>query len=68
MWGAAQPDRSGIAVPKEPPILDELRRVLAAGGRLVLGTPDYANWEWVATEKLYGCPPPAAYADEHIAH
>ena len=22
-------------------------RVLQPGGRLVLGTPDYANWEWV---------------------
>ena len=34
-------------VPKESPILDELCRVLQPGGRLVLGTPDYANWQWV---------------------
>ena len=34
-------------VPKESPILGELCRVLKPGGRLVLGTPDYANWEWV---------------------
>jgi SAM-dependent methyltransferase len=54
-------------VPKESPILDELCRVLAPGGRLVLGTPDYANWEWVWTEKLYGMVP-GGYADEHIAH
>jgi dolichol-phosphate mannosyltransferase len=55
-------------VPKESPILDELCRALKPGGRLVLGTPDYANWEWVWTEKLYGFFAPGAYADEHIAH
>jgi dolichol-phosphate mannosyltransferase len=55
-------------VPKESPILSELVRVLAPGGRLVLGTPDYANWEWVVTEKAYGLAAPGAYADEHIAH
>jgi SAM-dependent methyltransferase len=55
-------------VPKESPILDELCRVLKRGGRLVLGTPDYANWEWVWMEKLYGFFAPGAYADEHIAH
>lgn len=55
-------------VPKESPILSELRRVLKPGGRLVLGTPDYANWEWVLTEKLYGLFAPGAYADEHISH
>lgn len=55
-------------VPKDSPILSELVRVLAPGGRLVLGTPDYANWEWVVTEKAYGFFAPGAYADEHIAH
>jgi SAM-dependent methyltransferase len=55
-------------VPKESPVLDELCRTLAPGGRLVLGTPDYDNWEWVLTEKLYGWFAPGAYADEHIAH
>ncbi len=55
-------------VPKESPILGELERVLKPGGRLVLGTPDYANWEWVVTEWLYGKVAPGAYADEHIAH
>jgi SAM-dependent methyltransferase len=55
-------------VPKESPILDELCRVLAPGGRLVLGTPDYANWEWVWMEKAYGFAAPGGYADEHVAH
>ncbi len=55
-------------VPKDSPILDELCRVLARGGRLVLGTPDYGNWEWVATEKAYSAFAPGAYADEHISH
>jgi dolichol-phosphate mannosyltransferase len=55
-------------VPKQSPILHELCRVLKPGGRLVLGTPDYANWEWVWTEKLYGWFAPGAYADEHISH
>ena len=55
-------------VPKESPILTELDRALAPGGRLVLGTPDYARWEWVVTEKLYGWAAPGGYADEHIGH
>lgn len=55
-------------VPKESPILDELCRVLKPGGRLVLGTPDYANWQWVWMEKAYGLAAPGGYADEHIAH
>ena len=55
-------------VPMDSPILTELLRALKPGGRLVLGTPDYANWEWVVTEKLYGWFAPGAYADEHISH
>jgi SAM-dependent methyltransferase len=54
-------------VPKSSPILDELCRIVQPGGRLVLGTPDYANWQWVYIEKLYGLVP-GSYADEHIAH
>lgn len=55
-------------VAKESPILAELTRVLQRGGRLVLGTPDYANWQWVWIEKLYAFFAPRAYADEHISH
>jgi dolichol-phosphate mannosyltransferase len=53
-------------VPKVSPILDELERVLASGGRLVLGTPDCSKWEWVMTKKL--CDRFAPGAREHISH
>jgi len=55
-------------VPKDSGILEELNRVLAPGGRLVLGTPDYANWQWRWMEKAYRFAAPGGYADEHIAH
>lgn len=55
-------------VPMDSPIIPELIRVLAPGGRLVLGTPDYDRWEWVYMEKAYGFFKPGGYADEHIAH
>ncbi len=55
-------------VPFASPILSELDRVLTPGGLLVLGTPDYARWEWVYIEKAYGKVAPGAYADEHITH
>ena len=64
---ASSARRSSSTCPKESPILDELCRVLAPGGRLVLGTPDYANWQWVYIEKLYGLVP-GGYKDEHISH
>src|SRR5919201_1263767 len=47
---------------------DELRRVLAPGGRLILGTPDYDRWTWRALEWLYARLSPVGYADEHITH
>ena len=55
-------------VPMDSPMLSELLRVLAPGGRLVLGTPDYDRWEWVYMEKAYGFFKPGGYAEEHIAH
>jgi SAM-dependent methyltransferase len=48
--------------------LSELDRVLAPGGLLVLGTPDYAKWQWRMIEWLYKVILPQAYADEHITH
>jgi SAM-dependent methyltransferase len=47
---------------------DELRRVLAPGGRLILGTPDYDRWTWRALEWLYSRLSPGGYADEHVTH
>jgi SAM-dependent methyltransferase len=55
-------------VPKTSPILHELCRALRPGGRLVIGTPDYAHWEWRFIEQLYAAFAPGGYADEHIAH
>jgi len=48
--------------------LDELTRVLKPGGILVLGTPDYGNWQWRVTERLYELAAPGAYAEEHVTH
>ena len=55
-------------IPHDSPIFAELCRVLAPGGLLVLGTPDYDRWEWVSIEKLYGFVAPGGYKDEHITH
>jgi ubiquinone/menaquinone biosynthesis C-methylase UbiE len=49
-------------------VLKELDRVLQPGGFLILGTPDYANWQWLVIEWLYKVLLPQAYADEHITH
>lgn len=49
-------------------VLSELDRVLQHGGLLILGTPDYANWQWLVIEWLYKVLLPQAYADEHITH
>lgn len=55
-------------LPADQRIFDELDRVLAPGGRLILGTPDYDRWRWRALEFLYGRLAPGGYADEHITH
>ena len=55
-------------VPADARAFDELARVLRAGGRLVLGTPDYDRWTWRALERLYARLAPGGYADEHITH
>jgi len=49
-------------------VLDELDRVLQPNGFLILGTPDYAKWQWLVIEWLYKILLPQAYADEHITH
>ena len=55
-------------VPADQRVFSELERVLEAGGRLILGTPDYDRWRWRALEWLYGRLAPGGYADEHITH
>jgi hypothetical protein len=35
---------------------------------VILGTPDYDRWSWVALEWIYGKILPGAYAREHITH
>ena len=47
-------------------LLDELDRILAPGGTLVLGTPDYGGWQWRVIEWFYDRIAPGAYGDEHV--
>jgi SAM-dependent methyltransferase len=46
----------------------EMTRVLKDGGQMLLGTPDYGRWNWVAIERLYRYFAPDAYGDQHITH
>ncbi len=55
-------------LPYDEVIFEEMRRVLKPGGRLILGTPDYATWLWRTIEPLYGFLMPGGYKDEHITH
>ncbi|TME50390.1 MAG: methyltransferase domain-containing protein [Chloroflexi bacterium] len=55
-------------IPAQEKPFDELARVLKTGGRLILGTPDYDQWQWRTLEWLYGHLAPGGYADEHITH
>ena len=55
-------------VPESPEIMNEMWRVLRPGGKMILGTPDYDRWSWVALEWIYGKVLPGAYAHEHITH
>jgi dolichol-phosphate mannosyltransferase len=49
-------------------LFSEMWRVLAPGGVLVIGTPDYATRAWRIIEPLYGLLKPGGYRDEHITH
>ncbi|HEV8663789.1 MAG TPA: glycosyltransferase [Candidatus Methylomirabilis sp.] len=53
-------------VPPDPELFREMVRVLAPGGLLILGTPDYSRWIWRVIERVYGWVLPGAYAKEHI--
>ena len=47
-------------------VWSELERVLAPGGLLIVGTPDYRRPLWRVIEWVYGRILPDAYAGEHI--
>src|SRR5579859_6887665 len=49
-------------------LFGELWRVIEPGGRLIIGTPDYATLGWRIIEPLYGMLMPGGYRDEHITH
>jgi ubiquinone/menaquinone biosynthesis C-methylase UbiE len=53
-------------IPRGSIHLGDMVRVLATGGTLVLGTPDYGRWIWRALEGLYKKIFPQGYATEHI--
>lgn len=55
-------------IPDTDELWAELDRVLAPGGVLVVGTPDYARPLWHVIEWAYGLLLPQAYAGEHITH
>ncbi len=47
-------------------VLSELDRVLRPGGLLILGTLDYARWQWRLMEWLYKVLMPHAYAEAYL--
>ena len=53
-------------IPRGQIDLSDMARVLAPGGTLILGTPDYGRWTWRALEGLYKRVFPQGYATEHI--
>jgi SAM-dependent methyltransferase len=53
-------------IPRREIDLSDMVRVLAPGGTLVLGTPDYGRWSWRFLEGLYKRVFPQGYATEHI--
>ncbi len=55
-------------IPYDEVLFTEMYRVLQAGGRLVIGTPDYATLGWQLIEPLYALLLPGGYHDEHITH
>ena len=55
-------------IPRHPNIMAEVNRVMRPGGRLIIGTPDYARMFWVILEWFYNALKPEAYAHEHISH
>jgi glycosyltransferase involved in cell wall biosynthesis/predicted SAM-dependent methyltransferase len=55
-------------IPDTQAAVAELLRVVRRGGRLILGTPDYAGWQWPMIERIYQNVIPGGYAEEHSTH
>ncbi len=54
-------------LPRDAGLLEELLRVLAPGGRLVVATSDYGRWLWVMLSRLYSRLVPDAWTTPHCA-
>jgi len=54
-------------IPYDDVIFTRAARVLAAGGLLILGTPDYATIGWRDDRALYGFFAPGGYKTAHHA-
>ncbi len=54
-------------LPRDSGLLEELLRVLAPGGRLVIATSDYGRWLWVVLSRLYSRLVPDAWTTPHRA-
>jgi dolichol-phosphate mannosyltransferase len=52
----------------EPSIFSELWRVLSKDGLLIVGTPDYGQWQWRWIEWWYNLLLPSAHGHSHIEH
>ena len=55
-------------IPNTEDAVRELLRVLKPGGKFILGTPDYAGWQWPLIERVYERVIPGGYAEEHVTH
>jgi glycosyltransferase involved in cell wall biosynthesis len=55
-------------IPYHRKLFTEMNRVLAPGGMLVIGTPDYGRARWRIIERLYKILMPSGYGDQHITH
>ncbi len=54
-------------LPREVMDFSELARVVAPGGVLIVGTPDYAKWLWRLLEKIYNIVLPQAHGTGHVS-
>jgi SAM-dependent methyltransferase len=52
----------------EASLFQELGRVLAKDGILIIGTPDYDRWQWRRLEWWYNRLLPSAHGQSHVEH